>query len=69
MWIQTHLSLRLNQYRRRDETHTSAGLLYRYLRELNSGMSDLAAPFGYHYHVRNDSLHRTFEERLANVSE
>jgi len=69
VWIQAPLSLRLRRCRRRDESHTSAGLLYRDLRELNSGMADLAAPLGHDYHVLNDGLHRTFKRRLAAVFE
>ena len=69
VWVRTPLPLRLQRCRRRDEGHTSADLLCRDLRELNSGMSDLAAPFGHDYHVLNDGLRQAFEERLAAIFE
>lgn len=69
VWIQTPLSLRLRRCRRRDDSHTSADLMCRDLRELNSGMSDLASPLGHEYHVVNDGLYRVFEERLSGIFE
>jgi cytidylate kinase len=69
VWIRTPLSLRFRRCRQREERHTPVGLLDRDLRELNSGMSDLAAPFGHDYHVLNDGSRQVLEERLAAILE
>lgn len=69
MWIRTPLSLRFRRCRQREERHTPADPLDRDPRELNRGISDLAAPFSHDYHVLNDGSRQALEERLAAVFE
>lgn len=67
VWIHAPLSMRLRRLRRRDGRRTSSSLLKRDLRELNSGLDKLAAPFGHDYCVRNTGAHSAFDRRLATV--
>lgn len=69
VWIQAPVSLRLRRLRQRENGVTEGDLLQRDLRELNSGLSGLAAPSGHEYHVRNDGSRRALEQRLGTVFE
>lgn len=69
VWIQTPLSIRLRRLRQREGEYTMADLLRRDLRELNSGLSNLASPLDHDYSVRNDGSREAFERRLDIVFE
>lgn len=67
VWIQAPQSLRLRRLCRRDNGHSTRALFRRDLRELDSGLADIASPLGHDRHVRNDHTQETFERRLDAV--
>lgn len=67
VWVLTPQLVRLRRLRQREDGYTSADLLQRDLRELNSGLADLAAPLGHDYCVRNNGSRSSFERRLDAV--
>lgn len=69
VWILAPQSLRLQRLRHREDGYTSQNLFQRDLRELNSGLSELASPLGHDYSVCNDGSLRQFKQRLDVIFE
>ena len=68
VWIDAPQRLRLRRVRQRSgDTLDHADLLQRDLRELNSGLSELAPPFGCDYVLNNDSSLAAFKAELAAI--
>jgi dephospho-CoA kinase len=67
VWIVTPGSVRLERLRQREDGYATVDLLRRDLRELNSGMAELAAPLGHDCCVRNGGSRRSFERRLDSL--
>lgn len=68
VWIDAPQRLRLQRVRQRSEdTLDDADLLQRNLRELNSGLSELAPPFGCDYVLNNDSSLAGFKTESAAI--
>ena len=64
VWVHAPLAARLERLEQRESTCRPSGLLNRDLRELNSGLAELAAPFGHDYYLSNGGTREEFERQL-----
>ena len=64
VWIHAPLTDRLGRLRQREPECRPSDVLTRDLRELNSGLAELAAPLGHDYCLSNGGTRDEFERRL-----